>query len=139
MIQDIMNGIASALDDEYGHPVYTEHTKQGLTEPCFYIRLVTSNEDQIIGTRYNRRQTFDVHYFPASDLEPGQEVHSVLERLYTLLEYVQMGTDLVKGRRMRHEVIEGVLHFFVDYDLVLLKQSTPDDPMDDVHIIQKTE
>lgn len=137
MIQDIIKGIAIKLDAKYGKPVYDEHTKQDLVGPCFYIKLIASSEDQIIGKRYERRQPFDVHYFPESDTDPNVEIYGVIETLYDQLEYINMGTDLIRAKGMRHEVQGGVLHFFVSYDLIVIKQTPADDPMGDLHITQE--
>lgn len=137
MIQDIISGIAKKLDAEYDRPVYDDHTKQDLKGPCFYIKQIVSNEDQLIGSRYLRRYSLDVHYFPESENAPNAEIHGVQEALYELLEYVSMGTDLVRGKGMRHEIQAGVMHFFVSYDLTIIKQKPADDPMETLHITQE--
>lgn len=137
MIQDIVAGIAAKLDAKYGKPVYDEKTEQDLEGQCFYIKLITTNEDQIIGKRYERRHPFDVHYFPESNTDPNVEIHDVIETLYDQLEYINMGTDLIRAKGMRHEVQGGVLHFLVSYDLIVIKQTPADDPMEELHIIQE--
>lgn len=137
MIQDIIKGIAQKLDAKYGKPVYDDHTKQGLAGPCFYIKQIASSEDRLLGSRYMRRYSLDVHYFPQSDDDPAGEINGILEALYELLKYVSMGDDLVRGTAMRHEVQAGVLHFFVGYNLPIIKQKPADDPMETVHITQE--
>ena len=39
------------------------------------------------------------------------------ERLLSCLEYIALEGDAVMGTRMHYEVLDGVLHFFVDYDM----------------------
>ena len=41
MINDIISGIATALDAEFGdgYTIYAEYVEQGFNAPCFYIKL----------------------------------------------------------------------------------------------------
>ena len=42
------------------------------------------------------------------------------------LEYITVTGDLVRGTKMKYEIIDGVLNFFVNYDLFVYKVVTPD-------------
>lgn len=39
------------------------------------------------------------------------------EQLYWCLEYISVAGDLTRGTQMHYEVIDDVLHFFVNYDM----------------------
>ena len=56
------------------------------------------------------------------------------EQLYDCLEYIQIAGGNCCGRRMRHEIIDGVLHFFVDYDFHVLRERPEEPKMQDLHV-----
>jgi hypothetical protein len=138
VIDAIIINIAQALSTEFGDGVtiYTDQVRQKFTEPAFYIKDLTASEDQIVGNRYMRRTAINVHYFPQSKTEPRAEIRGVIEGLYQALEYIGVGSSLIKGRRMRYEIQDDVLHFLVDYDITIRRTETPGDPMDEIIIIQ---
>lgn len=126
MINEIIVGISQALDAAHeGVTIYADSIPQDFDEPSFYIKLLNSNEERIVGQRFHRRQAFDVHYFPPNIAEPLTEIHGIVESLYEALAYVRMGEDLVRGKGMHHDVQSGVLHFFVEYDFILIRSHDP--------------
>lgn len=40
---------------------------------------------------------------------------------FSCLEYITVTGDLVRGTKMKYEVVDGVLNFFVNYDLFVYK------------------
>lgn len=53
----------------------------------------------------------------------NEECHAVASRLFLCLEQLAVKNDLVRGTQMSYEIIDGVLHFFVNYDMFVYKQS----------------
>lgn len=97
---------------------YGEEIKQGFQGPCFFVELLAASHTQELGTRYMRTHSFNIHYFPRnnSDLnESNEELHDMAEQLYDALELIEYNDVLYQGVGMNHEIVEGVLHFFVDY------------------------
>jgi len=134
MLNKLIDGIAIKLDQEFGFEIYKEAIKQGLNEPCFFILLVTSNQKQMIGKRYFREQPFDIHYFPSTDSK-NTECLDMVDRLNDVLEYITLDTDLFHGTKMRYEIIDDVLHFFVNYDFHVYKESVMAvDPMENLTV-----
>ena len=217
MVNDLINGISIKLNQVFGdeYRIYTNSVTQGLTEPCFFIAVVDSSQAQLIGNRYFRQHSFDIHYFPASEGD-NEEILSVASELFETLEYINLpnGTlasnkyatakfpddrgnslkivitvnedeetynvitmyndnivdtqtvssaaelvdndyltfiktvelvetiglpltrgsngDLIRGTEMRYEKIDGVLHFFVNYNMFLQKDITPEDDMEEI-------
>ena len=43
-----------------------------------------------------------------------------------------MGGDLVMGTKMRYEVVDGILHFFVNYDLFVYRMVESVSAMEEV-------
>lgn len=138
MLNETINGIARQLkhlfSDDYA--IYINEIKQGLQLPCFLIVCTTGNQEQEIGPAYTRGQAFDIHYFPQS-CNITQEVNSVVETLSLGLEYITVDNSLVRGAKLRHEVIDGVLHFFVNYDIRVRKVIEPDPFMEELEIIEE--
>lgn len=139
MIKAMVTGISQALDARFGKPVYSEEPVEGSERPYFFVKLVESKENPYSGKRYIRKQTFDIEYVPATGLEPNSERYGVLETLYDCLEYIDIGDEQVKGKDMHQEVKDDFLHFIVSYDLVLVKQSPPDEPMAKISIAYERE
>jgi len=133
MLNNIIDGISIKLNQVFGDgfDIYTESVEQGLNEPCFFILLMPTSQDQVIGKRYFRRHPFDIHYFPSTE-DKNKEILDVVDKLNDDFEYVTMNGDLIHGTKMHHEVVDGVLHFFVNYDFHVIKQPDPDDNEMDV-------
>jgi len=127
-VNDVINGVSQALADRFpGMPRYGEEIKQGLRAPCFFIKLFPGAQIREVGRRYLRTHAFDVHYFPDPSKDQNEDAHDMAEHLYALLEYLPVGSGLCRGTRMRHEIIEGVLHFFINYDFHVLRPA-PESP-----------
>lgn len=124
MINAIIEAISVALNGEFGdsYEIHMEEIKQGLEEPCFFIFCLNPTSDLFFGKRYFRTSPFCIQYFPESN-EKQRECNSVAERMYDCLEYVTMDGDSnpIRGTKMKHEVVDGVLNFFVNYDCFVYK------------------
>ena len=131
MIDKIIDGISIAIHSEFGDPyeIYTESVEQGLQEPCFSILCLNPAINQKLGRRYFRTNQFCIHYFPKSS-EERSECHAVAERLIGALEYITIDGDLCRGTEIRYEVVDGVLSFFVNYDLFVYKEEAPETAME---------
>lgn len=123
MTNDIIQGIADALNDTFGsgYSVYKEDIPQGFEEPCFSIVHIMSENSGKLPVRYHRRNRFDVHYFPKDERNAKTEMYSVAESLFLALEYINVLDNSCRGTKMSYEIIDGVLHFFVNYDLYITK------------------
>ncbi|MFA9376231.1 MAG: DUF6838 family protein [Lachnotalea sp.] len=122
MLNKTYIGISQALNTTLGsgYTVYIDNVEQDLKTPCFYIKILNPSNEQKLGNRYERIQPFDVHYFPQSE-NYTVECMDMVEKLYDALEYITVGVDLVRGTKMDVNLQDGVLHFFVNYDMFVLK------------------
>lgn len=141
MINDIINGIAIKLNEVFGsgYKIYKENIKQGLKEPCFSIVHIETMDRAKLPNRYLRENSFDIHYFPKSTDNPKSEMYSVAEKLLIELEYITVLDNLCRGAKMRYEIVDGVLHFFVNYDLFVKKQIIDGEYMEELTINSKAE
>lgn len=124
MTNDIIKGIAAALRGSFGsdYKIYAEDIPQNFEEPCFMIVHVLSDRWAKLPNRYLSRNRFDIHYFPENDLQSKQEMRSVGESLFLSLEYINVLDNLCRGTKMSYEIIDGVLHFLVNYDMYISKE-----------------
>lgn len=124
MINSIIEAISVALNGEFGdsYEIHMEEIEQGLEEPCFFIFCLNPTNDQFLGNRYFRTNLFCIQYFPATE-EKQRECNHVADRLYECLEYITMDGDNkpIRGTKRNCEVVDGILHFFVNYDFFTYK------------------
>lgn len=132
-IKEIINGISKKIYGFYEglYDIYVEEVEQGLQMPCFMINLISSDIRMILKPRYIFESVFDVIYF-------GDGYKDCMDRgseLYDILEYITINDkDLIRGTRMNMYIIKNILHFRVNYNLIL--QNKPDiiDMMEDHQI-----
>lgn len=130
MINSIIEAISISLNEEFGdgYETHMEEIKQGLKEPCFFITCLTPTTELFLGKRYFRTNQFCIQYFPETN-EKQRECNGVAERMLQCLEYITIyGEDKpIMGTKMKYEVVDGVLNFFVNYDCFIRKteQQTP--------------
>ncbi len=126
MINQIIDGICVAINSSFGddYEIYTESVEQGLQEPCFSIVCLNPTTDQFLGTRYFRQNQFCIHYFPSSK-DKRAEYYSVIEKLNDALEIIDVEGVKIRGTNMNAEIVDDMLHFFVNYDMFVYKQKEP--------------
>lgn len=125
MINELIIGISQALDAAFSDvEIHTAQIKQGLVEPCFFIMLLEPSQEQVLGQRYYRENSFDIHYFPRKD--NTSEINDVADKLMDTLEYINFDGGLLRGTKMHSETVAGVLHFFVDYNFHTIKDKIND-------------
>lgn len=73
-----------------------------------------------------------IQYIPTNASVEKEECNAVVERLFNCLEYITVGEDLIRGSKMSSEIVDGVLNFFVNYDLFILRLKNKDDAMNEV-------
>lgn len=123
MISSIIKGISVAINTEFGdgYTIYTESIKQGLKEPCFFISCLNPTNKVFFGERYFRTNQMCIQYIPTNTSVEKEECNAVVERLFNCLEYITVGEEPVRGSKMNSEIIDGILNFFVNYDLFIMK------------------
>lgn len=105
--------------------IYNEEAPQDLDPPAFFVKLLQVEQEQELGVRYWRYHSFDIHYF-----DPGYKnvsMHDVAEQLYDHLRLIEVDGRPTRGTSMNHEIVDRVLHFFVDYN-IRVREDVPLDP-----------
>lgn len=130
MVNELLTGISVKLNQVFGagYEIYGDtDVIQGLTEPCFFIAVLQPTQKNLVGLRYIRENPFDIQYFPAT-AGNNTELHSMGSDLFEALEFIQLlNEDLVHGTSMEYEIIDGVLHFKVSYNMIVKLPYAEDD------------
>lgn len=128
MINSIIESISISLNAEFGdeYTTYTESVEQGLNEPCFFVFCINPTSRVFLGKRYFRENLFCIQYFPADKKRAKEECNAVAERLFSCLECLTANGDSVRGTKMKSEMVDGVLNFFVNYDMFVYKAAASD-------------
>ena len=132
MVNSIIDGISIKLNTLFGdnYEIYSENIEQGLKTPCFFILLLNPMSTLKLGNRQLREYNFDIHYFPHS-YSKNQEINEVIETLIDGLEYITLlNSDLIRGTDMHAEIIDDVLHFFINYKMYIRKEAPVEETME---------
>lgn len=123
MINAILEAVSISLHAEFGdgYEIYREAKTQGLKEPCFFIQCLNPADSLFFGKRYFRRSPFCIQYFPEDSLHEKEECYAVAERLFRCLECLEADGWRVRGTKRNYEIVDGILHFFVNYDRFVYK------------------
>lgn len=121
MLNEIIKGISITLHSTFGFEIFANRVGQGLEAPCFFISVLKPEVSPLLGQRSLWRNPLDIQYFP-SDSDKYDEMYQAADKLMDCLEFVTLPNgDLLHGTNMSYEVIDGVLHFFVNYNLSMHK------------------
>lgn len=121
MINLIISGISNALFETFGYENYATKIPQELETPCFFIHCIEPKKKKYIGTRYLRQNHFVIQYFPQSEDDGNMECNNTGEQMFECLEVINADGFFLRGTEMRFEIVDGVLHFFVDYNSFVRK------------------
>jgi hypothetical protein len=137
-IDDINDAISRKINsfrDKETTKIYTESIEQDFTEPCFFIKELNSSHNKELGNRYKRDHFYDIHYFPnPKNAKQNEETRNMAEILYEQLEYIEVEGRPLMGLDMRHEIVDGILHFFIRYPMFVYKEAEPIPLMENLEI-----
>lgn len=101
LTNEVLDGVIAAIADEFDPiPVYDEQVDQGMPEPSFAVRSIHPRQALFLNRRYKRTELIEVVYFPPNEEGRKRNTNEVLEKLFSILEYIQAGTDTVRGTDM---------------------------------------
>lgn len=134
MYDQIMDAVTQRLDELFegdGYTIYTDEVAQDLREPCFFVSFLEPSEKQRIGNRYYRETGMAVQFLPGEADQPSRLLRQVAECLMGGLEYVMMPDGKpIRGTNREWKVADGVLNFFVNYNVFVQKEKGKEDAME---------
>lgn len=127
MINSIIEAISKAVKEEFGsrYTNYMEEVKQDLKEPCFFILCLSPTNRLFLKKKYFRTNQFCIQYFPEDRNNKKRECNETAERLMSCLRWITVLGKQIMGTKMEYEVVDGILHFFVNYDMYVYQKSDP--------------
>lgn len=138
MINDIMNAISIKLYEVFGdgYKIYLNDVQQGLTEPCFLITVVDYSKEPLLKSRSKRLIPFDILFFPNKG---KSQCYEVADQMMNELDMITLlNGDMMHGTEMRAEIVDDVLHFFVNYNFMATVENEPLDSMESIDIKNST-
>ncbi len=131
MVNKIVEGAASALYEAMGegYAIYRNDLRQGLEPPCFLILSVgPSLAPQPSGIKL-LTVPLDISCFP-SDSGDNAEMQRTGLTVMDAVELIPLSEEkMLRGLRRSMEIVDGVLHISVTYEVFL--RNVPDvDPME---------
>ena len=119
MVNRIYTAIAKKLEELFDEPlIFFDQLPQTFSGPCFWVRLLKTEQNQLLYNRYKVTLDFDIMMYPSNDEEFIEELNSVGTELLHGIEYiVTEDGNYLRGTNISYEVQDGVLHFFISYIL----------------------
>ena len=116
MVNEIVEGVTAAIQELYPEArVWQEDITQGLTEPCFFIAVLSPSAERRAGGRTRWTVPLDVHYFPKR-YGDNAELAETADALFFTLETIPFAGGKLRGTNRHFETEDGVLHFMVTYE-----------------------
>lgn len=134
MILEIKKAIFQKLKQAFpDHTLYGESVKQGLSRPCFFIDILPINVNFINPTMIERSIIVDVQYMSKEDTK--QKNLEMSEQLIPLFETLTLPTGEVRPINQRFEILDGILHFLFDLDVLVRidRSDENNDIMGEIH------
>lgn len=136
MVNNIIDGISIKINSIFGseYNIYTNHVVQNLITPAFLINIIDPESENLLGGRKKRVLPFDIIYFPE---EAGNsfEMIDTGERLMQGMEFiVLLDGSMFRGTDMKYEIIDEVLHFYVNYNCTTIDKKTDEPFMESLTI-----
>lgn len=125
MINSLINGIANKLNEVFANiTIYAEKVPQDFLTPCFFIKCLTHNDDLRLFDGKKKITKFDIAYFPTEgSLAVEKEINDILAKLVDNMRVIEAEGHKIRGYEISTEKVDDVLHYFISYNLTLVKEN----------------
>lgn len=126
-INKVLYGITKKLASNFpDDDIYVDEVPQDLNPPAFFVAMIDSAQTQALDIRYWRYHSFDIHYF--ADGYKNEDMQDMVEQLYELMRWIEIDGRPYRGINLRHEIVDRVLHFFVEFNILVrhVEDEAPD-------------
>lgn len=139
MTQEIIKAVCAAIYSEFGegYTIYTEAVAQNAQVPCFFVICTQPKLNRWMCSEYYQEIPIVVQYLPQNTENYRSECEDVFERLSLNLDTISFEDSCVHGTDTRGEIIDGVLNFYVDYDMMVYKNTEPKARMEKISFTQE--
>ncbi|BBH19856.1 hypothetical protein Back11_12010 [Paenibacillus baekrokdamisoli] len=124
-MEEIRSAIVNKLSLSFpDYPVFDEQVTEGSQVPYFMVVETSNGQKKAGNRRVIRSSTFNVHFFPGL-LNPRSECRIMNEWCYEHLSNISFEGNTYQGRDLHAEIVDKVLHFFINFDVHLLLPREP--------------
>ena len=130
MVNQIIEGVASSLYESLGegYTIFRHDLRQGLEPPCFLILAVGPSLDPQPNNVDRLTVPLDISFFP-EDGGDNTGMYQVGLKVMEAAELIPLTKDKrLRGLRRSMDIVDGVLHVAVTYE-VFLRKVEEVDPM----------
>lgn len=131
----IIDGVTLALRNNFPDcQIHTEKVEQGLVEPAFIVRIITSNISPVNKNLSQKSPRLHITYIPANGLN---ECYEVQNKLFYVIEHITLPEgNSVRGTDINSEITDGLLHMSISYNHHLFSKSD-ETYMENAKVIQE--
>lgn len=136
----MLSAVTRALTAYFGATlaVYNERSVQNTAGEFLFVQELNREQRPDNYQHYNRFYFFNIRYHP--DQRKKTQHHKTAEIQEALMEcllYIDTQQTPIRAASMRSEVQDGVLHFFVEYPVRVLRRPPPDPRMETLDLDEK--
>lgn len=107
--------------------LYKDQVEQGLSKPCFFIKLVNVSQDRIGVNWYKRTLMMQVRYMPSDGSKKYAACREAAEALSGCLDEIDLvvsedQTLIISSTKMDYKIEDEVLLFYVNYEFKVKKE-----------------
>lgn len=123
MMLSLRDAIISKLKTTFpDHKIYGEKVEQGLKKPCFFITVLPGDVIELSKSMQQREITIDIQYL--SEEETNAKNIEMADLLNDLFQRITFDGLMVNVIERRFEIVDDILHFFLDLDFILMLKDT---------------
>lgn len=120
-INDVRLAVHHALGTAFPAVVISSvEPNPALDDPYFLVRLLEFTQAHELGDRYRRSFPFVIQYVAAE--QSIDDKYEVAEQMMAAVKQITVGSHGLSGKSLRIEMIEGELHVFVTYTMLVREQ-----------------
>ncbi|GCD83670.1 hypothetical protein PTHTG4_27340 [Parageobacillus thermoglucosidasius] len=123
MMTALRNAIISKLKTVFpDHKIYGEKVEQGLKKPCFFITVLPGDFIDLGKSMQQREITIDIQYLSKEETNAKNiEMADLLNDLFQKITFDGLTVNVIERR---FEIVDDILHFFLDLDIILMLKDT---------------
>lgn len=118
-MKHLIDAISIRLDEIFDgkYAIYLETVEQGLNTPCFFIKPVRSEDENMISNRKYQYHDFDIIFIPDDENTCRSLFVEVTDKLFDSFDMLEVNDTTVPTFERTIDVVNNVLHFGVKFKL----------------------
>lgn len=115
--------------------IYTEKKKQGMKTPCFFVFETSVSQSKKLKGTLERVYNITVRWVPNDESKRKYEdCAKTGNQLSEILALINTGETPTHGTDIQYEIIDDVLHCYVNYKVRMTKEKEPQPIMEEAEI-----